>query len=315
MLLKQDLRICIREAGTSATLLSLPVKDTSVDINTKEVSSSHTRTTIGNPKFTDLTVNEGVKETTIKFTVYSKPYAVNNIAEKLLLDSLFGSSQTNPSDIVFTTVNSYDIPRFDIFIIYNNGASFQLENAVTQSANFKFDINQLTETEFTIIGNIFKEVPIENYSPAPDGTYIQNMWTKIVMDFPQTGRIFNLASTGSNILISNTIEYPYNSVVTKRFTNASDTPIIKKRDIDLNLSIYLKVCTLNFYNELIQSIETSSYLDNPSNLVLSIGCGGVDNLTIALDNIVLKYPKIKVNEIANLDIKGKGTSAVLTYKE
>ena len=72
---------------------------------------------------------------------------------------------------------------------------------------------------------------------------------------------------------------------------------------------------MQFYNELIQNIETNSYLDLGTNIKLTIGCEGIDYFSMQLDNITLKYPTIKVNEITNLDIDGKGTKAVLKYKE
>jgi len=316
---KRDMVICVRASGTSDTPIVLPVVDESIDISTKAVSTSSTRNTLGTTEFTDLNVNRGIQETTLKFTTYIKPYKDTNVIlpDELLHESLLGDITTNTTQLCTTAVSIQDMKKFDIFLIYRDTqTTFSLLNAVSMSADYSFDLNGITRIKWTVVGIDFKQDTYLSYVYPTEGLHIINKWTQTTIDFPTLSSSYNLASTNFTLSIKNTIKFPYTEIVTERFTRPTDRPIISKRDITGKMSMYLKVLTLDMYNDLITSLEQSSYLDTAANFLVIVGpCGGTDHITITLDNVILKYPKIKADEISNLDIEFKGTSAVICYKE
>ena len=315
---KRDMVICVRASGTSDTPIVLPVVDESIDISTKSVTTSSTRNTLGNPQFTDLTVNRGIQETTLKFTTYIKPYKDTNVMlpDELLHESLFGNIATNTIQLCTTATNTQDMKKFDIFLIYRDTqTTFSLLNAVSMSAEYVFDLKGLARIKWIVVGVDFKQDTYLSYNQV-SGTHIINKWTQSNIDFPSLSSSYDLASTNFTLSIKNTIKFPYTEITTERYTRPSDRPIIIKRDILGKMSMSLKVLTLDMYNDLITSLEQSSYLDDAANFVAKVGpCGGTDHITITLDNVILKYPKIKADEISNLDIEFKGTSAIICYKD
>ncbi|MCP3899109.1 MAG: hypothetical protein GY707_05180 [Desulfobacteraceae bacterium] len=315
---KRDMVLCIREAGTSDTPVVLPVVDDTLDISTKAVSTSATRTTLGNPQFTDLTVNRGIQESTLKFTTYIKPYLDTNIVlpDSLLHESLFGEVTTNATQLCTNTTNSYNLKKFDIFMVYKDtNTTFSLKDAVTVSADYEFDIKGIARIKWQVKGVDFSQHTYLTYAYPTGGTHIPNKWTQVNITFPPLSTGYDLASTNFTLSIKNTIKFPYTEVTTERYTRPTNVPVIEKRDIVGKMSLYLKVGTLRMYNDLITSLEKTSYLNTAANFSAKIGpCGGTDYINITLDNVVLKYPKIKFDEISNLDLEFKGTSANICYK-
>lgn len=316
---KRDMVVCIRASGTSDTPIVLPVADESIDISTKAIVTTSTRNTLGNTEFTDLTVNRGIQETTLKFTTYIKPYKDTNVMlpDDLLHESLLGSIATDTVQLCTTATNTQDMKKFDLFLIYRDTkTTFSLLNAVSMSADYTFDLEGISRIKWTVVGVDFKQDTYLAYTYPIEGIHIINKWTQSRIDFPTLSSSYNLAATNFILSIKNTITFPYTEVVTERFTRPTDVPVISKRDITGKMSMYLKILTLEMYNDLIISLEQSSYLDTAANFEAIIGpCGGTDNIKFTLDNVILKYPKIKADEVVNLDIEFKGTSAVICYKE
>ena len=69
------------------------------------------------------------------------------------------------------------------------------------------------------------------------------------------------------------------------------------------------------YNDLISSLEQASYLDTAANFTAKIGICGNELIFITLNNVILDYPKIKVDEINSLDLTLKGTECQICYKD
>ncbi len=316
---KRNMVLCIREADTDDTPVVLPIVDDTLDISTKAVSTSATRTTLGNPQFTDLTVNRGIQESTLKFTTYIKPYLDTNIVlpDSLLHESLFGEVTTDATQLCTNTTNSYNLKKFDIFMIYKDtNTTFSLKDAVTVSANYEFDIKGIASIKWQVKGVAFSQDTYLNYVYPTGGIYIPNKWTQAHIDFPHLSTGYDLASTKFTLAIKNTIRFPYTEVTTERYIKPTNIPVIEKRDILGKMSLYLKVVTLRMYNDLIDSLEQTSYLDTAANFSAKIGpCDGTEYINITLDNVILQYPKIKLDEISNLDLEFKGTSANICYKE
>lgn len=319
---KRDMVLCIREAGTNDTPIVLPLVDDTLDISTKAVATSATRTTLGNPQFTDLTVNRGIQESTLKFTTYVKPYVDTNIntdvrlPDSLLHESLFGEVTTNATQLCTNTTDSYTLKKFDIFIIYRDtNTTFSLKNAVTISAEYMFDLKGIARIKWQVAGVDFTQDTYEAYSYPTGGSHIANKWTQAYIDFPPLSTGYDLASTNFTLNIKNTIQFPYTEILTERYTTPSNNPVILKRDIKGKFSLYLKVYTLGMYNSLISSLEQSSYLDTAANFTASIGPCGNELISITMNNVILSYPKIKMDEINSLDLDLKGTSANICYKE
>jgi hypothetical protein len=318
-MLKRDIVLCIRRAGTSDTPVVLPIVDDTIDISTKAISSSSTRTTLGNPQFTELMVNRGKKESTLKFTTYIKPYKSGNVAlaESLLHESLFGNIVPSTTDLCMTTTDTYDIAKIDAFIIYKESkTTFSLLNAVSISANYVFDLDGIARIKWEIAGIDFSEDTYLAYTYPTEGTYVPNKWTQAHIDFPTLSTGYDLASTNFSLSIVNTIQFPYTEIVNEQFATATDVPIIIKRTIKADFNMYLKVISLDMYNDLITSLETASYLDNAADFNAWIGpCNGTKHIDITLDNVILKYPKIRMDEVTSLKLELHGTTANICYKE
>ena len=344
-MLKRDMLLCIRDSGTSNIPVVLPVVDDAIDVSTKDVATKITNINISKPRFAEQKVNRGKKETTLKFTTYIKPHTSTgtSLADKLLYESLLGYNITDSefikgfgtgvygtgifgsvvpstvSDIElatsttnFESVDTYVLKTFDIFLIYSN-TTFSLKNAVTVSANFKFDIKGIARVEWTVAGvdYIPDSNPGYSYSENID-SYILNNWTKAYIHIPPLNRSYTLAATNFSLSIKNTIKFPYNELMSERYAKPINSPILDKRSITADYSMYF-VSTI-LYNSFIQMIEEYSYLDDAISFSALLGPCDSEYLEITLDNIVLSLPKIKLEEASTLSLVMSSDKATFNYK-
>jgi len=316
MLLKQQLIIAVRESGTADTPVSLPVLNDSIDINTKEVTSNFPRNTLDQPLFSEANVNSGIQETTIKFTTYIKPYKDTDVelVDKLLHESLLGNLSTNTTQLCTNTEpNTNIMKKFDLFIIYPN-QTFSLINAVSLTADYIFDLNGISRIKWSIVGSTFtKEDTPVTYSTIANDTYIRNRLLTPTIYFPQNQ--YTVATTKFNINVKNTIKFPYTEILNIQF-NKVTTPVITKREITGNISVYLRVLTLAMYTELLDTLEQYTYLDDAVSIAANANtCGGTDYINIDLRNVTLKYPKIKNEDVVSLDMSFNAEETTICYKE
>lgn len=320
---KRDIVICIREAGTSNAPVALPIVDGTIDISHKTTSAKETRDRLGTPQFTKLIVNKGLQESTLGFTTYIKPYTFGNVqlAELMLHESLFSDNSITQdgTNIVLTTRDDHAIKKFDIFLVYKDtcGTVFSISNAVTLSATYEFDIKGIARIKWKVVGVDFKRDEHPGTISYPEsGTYILNKWTQANLDFPPLNVDYDLAVTKFTFSVINTIKFPYTERVNQQFNTASETPVITDRIISAKISIYLKAHTMSMYDALVQTFETSHYLDaSTTNFTAQLGPCGDEKIFIALNNVILDYPKIKVEDISVLDVGLMNIdTATITYK-
>jgi len=315
MLLKQQLIIAVRESGTSDTPVALPILDDSIDINTKEVTANFPRNTLDTPLFTNINVNSGIQETTIKFTTYIKPYKDTDVelVDKLLHESLLGNFSTNTTQLCTSTEpNTNILKKFDLYIIYPN-QTFSLLDAVSLSADYIFDLNGISRIKWNIVGSTFtkEDTPI-TYNTISDGTYIRNRLLTPTIHFPQSQ--YTVATTKFNINVKNTINFPYTEILNTQF-NKVTIPVITKREITGNISVYLKAFTLALYTELLDALEQYTYLDDAVSITANANACGVDYINIDLHNVTIKYPKIKNDDVVSLDMSFNADETTICYKE
>ena len=343
---KRDMIICIRKAGTSDTPIVLPIVDDTIDITTKDISTSITDVNMTNPRFTELYVNRGKSESTLKFTTYIKPVDIAGVslADSLLYESVlgynivdsqiasttfgsgvFGSalignnilsslSALSSSSLYLESVNTALLKSFDVFIIYKNGGTtFSLTDAVTVNAEFMFDIEGIARVKWTVSGVNYAPADTPNYSyPTNLDTYILNNWTQARIDFPPLNKSYNLASTKFTFTVRNTVTFPFVDQVSQKFNTASTTPVLEKRALSVKFSVYLRV--FPFYNDLIDTIEHYSYMDNAMNFNAKIGPCNDELMELDITNATIKYPKIGLDDATTLDLDIRGEIASMLFK-
>lgn len=316
-MLKRNLIICIRKAGTDDNPVVLPVVDDSIDISTKQVSTSINNVTFNNTKLTSQLFNEGVKESALKFTTYIKPYKDGNVVsiiDDLLYESLLCYDSTTNG--YYTSINTFVLQKFDLFLIYTDtGTTFSLKDAVTVSATFNFSIDGIAKVIWDVAGAEYvQEDTLPNYVyPTNIDSYIINKWTKARLDFPLLNSGYDLASTKFSLSIQNSIQFPYTEKVNLKYNRISNTPTITKRSIDAKFSMYLKVISLPMLEDLISNLEQYNYLDDSASFYASFGNCNTETLKIDLNNTIIKYPKTKIDELSSLDLDINSDKVTFTY--
>lgn len=317
---KRDMIICIRESDTGDSPVVLPIVDETISITTNDISTPITDINMSTPRFTELYVNRGIRETKIQFTTYIKPQVSGgvNLPDRLLYASLTGDtniSETTAANITVETINNVDMQNFDVFLFYKGGGnSFVLKNAVTASATFMFDISGIARIKWVVSGIIYEPVTIPSYVyPQNLDIYITNKWTQAHMYFPPLSQSYGLAATKFSFTIRNSITFPFVEKLSTKFNKPEITPVLDKREISIKFSAYLKIIT--FYNDLISIIEQYTYLDSPMNFNALIGVCGNEAIDLTVDNVTMKYPKIGINDVTTLDLNMKAEKATLVFNQ
>jgi len=247
------------------------------------------------------------------FTTYVLSTVDTNVTspEEYLWVSLMGvdslTSTPTQSTIDFANGNVAELQNLTLWFDQPTQpeGNYRLDNAIVDSANISFNINGITEIEWS--GRALSMVE-DNTPPTPtDRTgitnYIKNRLSTIALNMNSVD--YTLALTGGSIKIDNSVKFYGRSQLGE--TTVPVGHYTGNRKITGDLQFYMKSGTnesVDLFNTILTNAATSTY-ESTYSASITINVGGVTNtprLTLSIPQALLSLPRQDFSDVITVNV-------------
>jgi len=268
-----------------------------------------------------------VSPVTFTFVTYVLPVVDTNVTspEEYLWVSLMGvdtlSSNPTSSTIDFANGNVAELQNLTIWFDQptHTEGNYRLDNAIVDTAEFRFDINGIAEITWSGRAlNITEDnTPPDSTDRTAVTTYIKNRPSTITLNMNSVD--YTVALTGGSIKFDNRIIFYGGNVL--EATTVAVGHVTGNREVKGTLDFYLKtgdspvIGTVDLFNELLNNVTNTDY-ETTHEALVTINVGGVTNtprVTFTLPQALLELPRQNFGEVYTISVPFRAKEQTGSY--
>jgi hypothetical protein len=256
------------------------------------------------------------KEPLVKFefSTYINPTDDFSCSERYLWQALCDTTGFNAGspnlEIDFTNTNTVSSREITLWVAFNNGNIYRLDNCVVESASIEGDIKDIGAISWAGTSRSIVNLGLTS-SNRPLHT-IQNFDNCIINKFSTTsltyGSTYNLPLIDFNIDIRNNVNYVYRTILgdVSKITGHYTTG----REITGDISAYLRIGDVS---SIFDKLNTDKlfFENNTADLTVNLGHSSNTHIRLLMPNVVLEIPEQEFTDLVTLRIPFKATESTI----
>lgn len=254
------------------------------------------------------------KEPLVKFnfSTYINPTAVVSCSERYLWQGLSDTTGFIPGvsylEIDFTNTNTGSSKQLTLWVAFENGHIYRLDNCIIEAAEIEGDIKSIGAINWTGTAQTITDLGLSS-SNTPVHT-IQNFDNCIInklstMDLTFNSTVYTIPLIDSNLRINNNINYVFRgklgqiSQLVGHYTTS--------REILGDFSGYLKIGSAGLLQDIYNL--SSSLEDNKAQLTIYMGHSSNSHVRFIMPNVVLDIAEQEFTDSATIRIPFKAAES------